>query len=189
MRIVGRRQFHDPDDIMRSRHSDELTEIGTIISAVKADDFRVELSTEKTKEGRVLYSSTALNQAFRSAFTGFGWKNVHVKPDASVQYYVSGYLPPLSKKGVAYEMDFVKNRLGVQVQLGRYFFMVPHVSTKLSALEKLKIIDAAVEILPMQEFAIEISKGMSDFERFLSDLESGAELSIDTPILVLGIAP
>ena len=114
---------------------------------------------------------------------------MRVKPDDSVQYYISGYLPPVTKRGVTREMDFVKKKLGVQVQFGRYFFLVDNIATKLTLFKNLGIIDAGVEILPMQEFTAEMSSGMSYFEQLVSDLEHGGKSYIDIPVLILGVAP
>src|SRR5688572_20258853 len=116
MRIVGQYYFNDPDKAISSRYSAELEEIKTVITTVNAADYRSKLSKEKTMPGRVLYSPVALNKAFRSAFSALGWKNVRVKSDYSVEYYVGGYLPPAATKGAFRDMDFVKNKLGVEVQ-------------------------------------------------------------------------
>ena len=189
MRITGRHYYNGPDHSINDQHASELSEIITAIYAVNAADYRIQLSKEKTMEGRVLYSSTALHKAFRSAFAVLGWKNIRVQPDDSVQYYIGGYLPPATKRRAIRDMDFVKNRLVVQVQFGRYFFMLENIAAKLAVFKNLGIIDAGVEIMPVQKFATEMTSGMSYFEQLMSDLENGGRSYIDIPILIVGIAP
>ena len=54
------------------------------------------------------------------------------------------------------EMDFVKEKLGVEVQFGKYAFMVYNVCAKMTIFSNLKIIDMGVEIVPIKQFADEI---------------------------------
>jgi len=189
MRIVGRYYFNDPDKTISAQYAPELSEISAAVSAVNAADYLTKVSKEKTMPGRMLYSPTALNKAFRSAFTALGWKNVRVKSDYSVQYYIDGYLPPATAKGAFRDMDFVKNNLGVEVQFGKYSFMVYNVAAKMTIFRNRRIIDAGVEIVPVKELADKMSSGVSYFEQFLWDLENRGTSNIDTPVLILGIAP
>lgn len=84
-------------------------------------------------------------------------------------------------------MDFVKNRLGVEVQFGKYSFMVYNVCAKMTIFHNLDIIDAGVEIVPVREFASEMSTGVSYFEQFVWDLQQRGAADIDIPVLILGI--
>ena len=52
---------------------------------------------------------------------------------------------------------------------------------------KLGIIDAGIEIVPVKELADEMSSGVSYFEQFVWDLEKRGVSDIDIPVLVLGI--
>lgn len=84
-------------------------------------------------------------------------------------------------------MDFVKERLGVEVQFGKYSFMVYNVAAKMTIFNKLGIIDTGIEIVPVKSFADEMSTGVSYFEQFVWDLEQRGVSNIDIPVLVLGI--
>jgi hypothetical protein len=84
-------------------------------------------------------------------------------------------------------MDFLKDGLGVEVQFGKYSFMVYNVCAKMTIFHKLGFIDTGVEIVPMKEFAGEMSTGVSYFEQFVWDLEQRGVSDIDIPVLVLGI--
>ena len=90
-------------------------------------------------------------------------------------------------RGAFREMDFVKNRLGVEVQFGKYAFMVYNVCAKMTIFNKLGIIDEGVEIVPVKAFADQMSTGVSYFEQFVWDLEHRGIADIDIPVMILGI--
>jgi hypothetical protein len=49
------------------------------------------------------------------------------------------------------------------------------------------LIDVGVEIVPLKDFADEMSTGVSYFEQFVWDLEQRGIADIDIPVLILGI--
>lgn len=84
-------------------------------------------------------------------------------------------------------MDFVKEKLGVEVQFGKYAFMVYNVCAKMTIFRNLGVIDMGVEIVPVKQFADEMSTGVSYFEQFVWDLKNRGVSDIDIPVLILGI--
>jgi len=84
-------------------------------------------------------------------------------------------------------MDFIKDALGVEVQFGKYSFMVYNVAAKMTIFRNLGHIDAGVEIVPVKRFAAEMSSGVSYFEQFVWDLEQRGIADIDVPVLILGV--
>ena len=89
--------------------------------------------------------------------------------------------------GAFREMDFVKNRLGVEVQFGKYAFMAYNVSAKMTIFHNHTIIDAGIEIVPMKHMADQMSSGVSYFEQIKWDLENRGVADIDIPVIVMGI--
>jgi hypothetical protein len=85
------------------------------------------------------------------------------------------------------EIDFVKEKLGVEVQFGKYAFMVYNVCAKMTIFKKHGFIEAGIEIVPVKEFASEMSSGVSYFEQFVWDLEQRGVSDIDIPVMILGI--
>jgi len=78
-------------------------------------------------------------------------------------------------------------KLGVEVQFGKYSFMVYNVCAKMTIFKNLGYILAGVEIVPVKEFAEEMSTGVSYFEQFVWDLEKRGNADIDVPTLIIGI--
>lgn len=69
------------------------------------------------------------------------------------------------------DMDFVKEKLGIEVQFGKYSFMVYDVCAKMTIFKNLGHIDAGVEIVPVKKLVSSMSTGVSFFEQFIWDLE------------------
>jgi len=84
-------------------------------------------------------------------------------------------------------MDFVKNKLGIEVQFGKYAFMVYNVYAKMTIFHKFVYINRGVEIVPVKAFADAMSTGVSYFEQFVWDLESRGVSDIDIPVMIIGI--
>lgn len=84
-------------------------------------------------------------------------------------------------------MDFLKERLGVEIQFGKYAFMVYNVCAKMTIFRNLDYIEAGIEIVPVKSFADDMSTGVSYFEQFVWDLEQRGVADIDIPVLIFGI--
>ncbi|MEM3554917.1 MAG: BglII/BstYI family type II restriction endonuclease [Candidatus Micrarchaeaceae archaeon] len=189
MVIAGLYSFNKGREVVEDWFPSEWQEIGEIIASIRATDHKTKVSRERTMRGRMLYNPRSMNSAFRKAFETRGWKKRKVRCEYSTQYYCHGYAPILPLRGAFREIDFVKNRVGVEVQFGKYAFMVYNVCAKMTIFHRLDIIDVGVEIVPVKELADEMSTGVSYFEQSVWDLEKRGVANIDIPVLILGIAP
>src|SRR6266699_6380718 len=130
MRIAGVYSFNKGKEVITQHHRSELEEVLQVTEAVDAENCKTKVSKEKTMRDKVLYSPPALNEAFKEQFTARGWMNHKVIAEYSKEYYVPGYTAPVrsGREQPPYrDMDFVKNQLGVEVQFGKYSFMVYNV--------------------------------------------------------------
>jgi len=187
MIIAGRYSFNNGLDILQRDYAELLTEIENIIGKVNANKQKTKKSKEKTMQGRMLYSPKKLNKAFKSLFLSKGWSSPRVRCEYPTEFYQKGYKPKPLKRGAFREMDFVKERLGIEMQFGKYAFMVYNVCAKMTIFHNLDFIDAGIEVVPMKNFADEMSTGVSYFEQFVWDLEQRGVSNIDIPVLILGI--
>lgn len=73
------------------------------------------------------------------------------------------------------------------MQFGKYAFMVYNVCAKMTIFNRLGVIKVGIEIVPMKDFAANMSTGVSYFEQFVWDLKQRGEADIDIPVLILGI--
>ncbi|MCS6910755.1 MAG: hypothetical protein NZM11_09355 [Anaerolineales bacterium] len=184
---MGVYSFNDGQRVVEGRYAHELNDVRQIIAAINSKCHKTKTSLEKTMAGRKLYSPLSLNRAFKREFEKRGWVSHRVKCDYPDQYYVSGYTASASSAGAFREIDFVKNRLGVEIQFGKYAFMVYNVCAKMTIFHNLGVIDAGIEIVPVKEFVEDMSSGVSYFEQFVWDLEQRGVADIDIPVLILGI--
>ncbi len=189
MRIAGTYCFNRGQETVEARYASELEELKQVIEVVDAYECKTKVSKEKTMRGKVLFSPAALNRAFTAELRARGgWDKHRVACEYSTQHYAPDYRPGQLSKGAFREIDFVENRLGLEVQFGKYAFMVYNVCAKMTIFHNLGIIDAGVEIVPVKAFAEEMSSGVSYFEQFVWDLEHRGVSSIDIPVLILGVS-
>jgi hypothetical protein len=189
MKIVGVYSFNGGAEAVQKNYARELEEVKKILARVDAKKHKTKQSKEKTMPGKVLYSPRALNKAISDHFLNLGWQKQRVYCDYPTQYYSEGYKAPAVSKGAFREMDFIKNKLGVEVQFGKYSFMVYNVCAKMTIFHNMGFIDVGVEIVPVKELAEDMSSGVSYFEQFVWDLEQRGVSDIDIPVLILGVAP
>ncbi len=179
--------FNGGKEVIEERYPSELKEIKDIISNINSELYRTKTSEEKTVKGRKLYNPRELNKAFTQEFIKRSWSKHRVCCTYTKDHYTQNFNPKEIQGNAFREIDFVKNRLGVEVQFGKYAFMVYNVYAKMTIFHNLDVIDAGVEIVPIKFFANEMSTGVSYFEQFVWDLETRGVSNIDIPVLVLGI--
>jgi len=187
MIIAAKYSFANGREEVEKRYPHLLKEVEAVINGIDANEHKTKASQEKTKKDRMLFSPISLNKAFKAGFEPGGWVNHRVKCDYPTTHYVADYKMRALNKGAFRDMDFTKEKLGIEVQFGKYAFMVYNVAAKMTIFRKLGFIDCGIEIVPVKAFADEMSSGVSYFEQFVWDLESRGVSNIDTPVLILGI--
>ncbi len=187
MKIAGRFSFNGGLDAVNKHHPGLLAEVEAIITEVDSTKHKRKKSKEKTMKGQLLYSPVSINRDFKRRFMKLDWAPIRVSCAYSTSYYSTGYDPKRLRGGAFREMDFVKESLGVEVQFGKYAFMVYNVCAKMTIFRNLGHIKHGIEIVPVKAFADEMSSGVSYFEQFLWDLETRGVANIDVPVLILGI--
>lgn len=187
MKIAGVYSLKGGREIVESKYAQDLRDVEQAIAAVKASAHKIKVSKEKTMPGKLLYDPTSLNKAFKKQMEKRGLRNHKVRTDYPTNFYVPDFKTRASSRGAFREMDFVKNRVGVEIQFGKYSFMVYNVSAKMTIFHKLDLIDVGIEVVPLKEFADDMSTGVSYFEQFVWDLEHRGVADIDIPVLILGI--
>jgi hypothetical protein len=188
MIIAGIYSFKNGREIVEHNYPEQLQEVRRVISSIRVEEHRTKVSKEKTMPGKMLYNPRSLNKAIKHEFMGLGWETHRVPCEYPPDYYVEGYDPNGQTINAFREIDFVKDRLGIEVQFGKYAFMVYNVCAKMTIFHNLGIIDAGVEIVPVKAFANNMSTGVSYFEQFVWDLNQRGVADIDIPVLILGIA-
>lgn len=187
MIVAGVYSFNRGREFIETKYPNLIEEIHDIIGTVSSSYHLTKVSKEKTMLGKRLYEPRALNNTFKQEFYNRGWHVQRIPCEYSKEFYVSNYQPGGLNKGAFREMDFIKQKLGVEVQFGKYAFMVYNVCAKMTIFRNLGYIDAGVEIVPTKQFADQMSTGVSYFEQIVWDLQQRGVADIDVPVFIFGI--
>ena len=182
---------------------DMWDEMVGIISDINAEDFRTKISKEKTMKGRKLFSPTDLNKRMKDDFEHLGWyesrtnywvtddynlisKTMHLKEHEQKSLIENEGKTPIKSYN---QTDFVKNRIAVEVQFGKYSFIAYDLFVKHLAFYVGDTIDVGIEILPMKTMQSEMSSGPGYYEGALYDLARQGRGVPAVPLVLIGIEP
>jgi hypothetical protein len=181
MRVVKTYSFKGGKEFIEEHYKKELAEILTAIRHVDAIACLAKVSSEKTKIGQLLFSPPDLNKAMKIELRDEGWTQ---KSEGK-----KGYIEPRHKfgKNRFREMDGIKNKVGLEIQFGKYAFMGYDIFSKMVIFNKLGLIECGVEVVAVNELCKHMSTGVSDFDQLLIDFKYRGESDIDIPVLVIGI--
>lgn len=191
MKIVAIYCFGNAEEQI-PKYEAQLKEIIVCINSIDANKHKTKESKSQSKKnkGKFHYSPTEINKEFLELFKGKGWTSkVRIDCKYESKYYVDGFKPN-EISGTYREMDFIKDKVGIEIQFGKYAFAVFNVCAKMTIFGPLrfKLINFGVEIVVVKEFQNEMADGVTFFEQFVWDLEHRGLSNIDTPVLILGIS-
>ena len=185
-------------------HKPELwNEILEVIGRVDANRLRTKISKEITMVGKALYSPKDINFAFKKYLSDCGWQ------ESRVSYWVTRseklirrtlQMSPAEQKAEieaegeeairSYnQTDFVKDRVAIEVQFGKYSFVAYDLFVKHLAFYIGDHIDVGIEILPMKSMQKDMSSGPSYYEGELYNVIRQGRGVPAVPLVILGIAP
>lgn len=178
-------------------------EIRNAIESVDAFRCKTKLSEEKTKKGKMLFSPIEMNKSFKVRLTSRGWresrtsywvtsdhrlirKTLALAPDKQKAKIRNAGKEPIYSYN---QTDFVKSRIAIEVQFGKYSFVAYDMFVKHMAFFVGDVIDVGVEILPMKNLQAKMSSGVPYYEGGLYDLLRQGRTSPPVPLVVVGVAP
>lgn len=178
-------------------------EIKDVIATVNAKVCKTKVSKEKGMVGKLLYSPIDMNVSFKKLLTNAGWD------ESRVSYWVTkneklirktltldaqeqkkeiegaGETPIFSYN----QTDFVKDRVAIEVQFGKYSFVAYDLFVKHLAFYVGDKIDLGVEILPMKSLQAQMSSGVAYYEGELYNVIRQGRGVPAIPLVILGIVP
>ncbi len=185
-------------------HKPELwTQIQEIVAEIDAQSCRTKTSKEIRTKGKLLYSPIEMNRGFSARFNARAWSEQRtaywVTSNAQLirrtmqlsaeqqksEIEAAGQRPIYSYN----QTDFVKERVAVEVQFGKYSFVAYDLFVKHMAFYVGDVIDVGVEILPMKELQEQMSSGVAYYEGELYNLIREGRGVPAVPLILLGIAP
>lgn len=191
------------EEYLMARKPALWAEIRDVIGKVDETACKTKVSKEIHKKGQLLYSPPALNAEFRKWFgkCSPAWSrdefSYFVCEDERTTRRIQN-LPAQEQKGIIEaagfealrtnnETDFVKDRVAVEVQFGKYSFVAHDLYVKHLAFFAADKIDVGIEILPMKSFSRELSSGPTFFEKDLSNILRQGRGVPGVPLVVLGV--
>ena len=176
-------------------------ELKGVIESIDAKACKTKISKEKTKEGNRLFSPVAMNQKFKELLGARSWG------ESRVSYWVTKdarlirktiALPPAEQKLEIEEAgekpifsynqtDFVKDRVAIEVQFGKYSFVAYDLFVKHLAFYVGDQIDVGIEILPMKSMQSQMSSGVAYYEGELYNVVRQGRAVPAVPLVLIGI--
>ena len=203
MRIEAKYSHLNGEEFLLVHRPERWAEIKKVIAEVDAEKCHNKESLEKTMPGRMLYSPRCLNQKFKDNFALREWtqerhhfwvtsdqnilRRTHLLPAENQKRIIEE--AGLSPIGSYNQTDFVKDRIAVEVQFGKYAFVAHDLFVKHMSFFVSDRIDVGIEILPMKELEREMSSGVPYYERdLLNVLRQGRGVPA-VPLVLIGVAP
>lgn len=178
-------------------------EIKKVIESVNAEKCKTKISKEKTMKGKKLYSPIDMNKSFNKLLKAKSWKESRVsywvtKSEKLIRKTLS-MSPEEQKKEIeeagefpiySYnQTDFVKDRVAIEVQFGKYSFVAYDLFVKHLAFYVSDHIDVGIEILPMKSLQSHMSSGVAYYEgEFYNVVRQGRGVPA-VPLVIIGIEP
>jgi len=178
-------------------------EIEKVIQLIDAEHCKTKISKEKTKKGQLLYSPIDMNKAFKKKLTELNWEESRVSywvtkneklirktltmntDDQKIEIEATGETPIFSYN----QTDFVKDRVAIEVQFGKYSFVAYDLFVKHLAFYVGDKIDVGIEILPMKTLQAQMSSGVSYYEGELYNVVRQGRGVPAVPLVIIGIEP
>ncbi|MEA1958052.1 MAG: BglII/BstYI family type II restriction endonuclease [Chloroflexota bacterium] len=178
-------------------------EIESVITKVDATKCKTKVSKEKTMKGELLYSPIEMNAAFKKLLRAHNWeesrvsywvtkeeklirKTLTMEPEEQKKEILAAGETPIFSYN---QTDFVKERVAVEIQFGKYAFVAYDLFVKHLAFYVGDHIDVGIEILPMKALQSQMSSGVAYYEgEFYNVVRQGRGVPA-VPLVMIGIAP
>ena len=203
MHISARYSHMNGEEYLLVHRREIWQEVQDIIAGVDAEVCKTKVSAESKKKGQLLYSPKDMNLAFKSGFKSQGWterrNTFWVTDDEATLRRIYRESADLQREAIqeanrvpimSYnQTDFVKERVAVEVQFGKYSFVAHDLFVKHLSLYVSDIIDVGIEILPMKALEEEMSSGVPYYERDLLNVVRQGRGVPAVPLVLVGLIP
>ena len=204
MKIAQKYSNLNGEEYLIVHHNNLYKEIKEVIASIDAEKLRTKISKEKRKIGNSLLSPIELNEAFNSEFYKRKWE------ESRYNYYITlnrelmeksvlmsakeqkEFLVANGEKEPIYsynQTDFVKDKIAVEVQFGKYAFVAFDLFVKHMLFYSGGVINLGIEILPTKKMQAQMSSGVAYYEGEVYNVMRQGRNSPPVPLLILGIEP
>ncbi|MDR1099298.1 MAG: hypothetical protein LBL28_02340 [Treponema sp.] len=178
-------------------------EIQNVVKTVDAEKCKTKVSKEKRMIGKLLYSPDDMNKTFKEQLSKYNWKESRVSywvtKDENLIRQTLTKSPDVQKQEIEAQgeiairsynqTDFVKDRVALEIQFGKYAFVAYDLFVKHLAFYVGNHIDLGIEILPMKTLQSQMSSGISYYEGELYNVVRQGRGVPAVPLVIIGIEP
>jgi hypothetical protein len=203
MRITRSHSHLNGYEWLLVHHREIWNEIEETIGRIDAGKYKTKVSREKTMKGKLLYSPIRLNEAFTGEFKETRWHESRTSYWVTDDYKLIRKTLLLEPERQKHEIesagrraifsynqtDFVKERIAVEIQFGKYSFIAYDLFVKHLAFYVGDAIDLGIEVLPMKAMQEQMSSGPGYYEGALYDLARQGRGVPAVPLILIGIEP
>ncbi len=171
MRVVEKYSHLNGWEFLKVHKRKLWDEVEEVIASVDAEACKTKVSMEQQSYGETFYSPKDMNKEFATGFKDRHWaerrNNFWVTTDAKLLRSIHGLnseqqhdaikdagLEPIQSYN---QTDFLKDRVAVEVQFGKYAFVAHDLFVKHLSFYVSDIIDVGIEILPMKSLERQMS--------------------------------
>lgn len=162
MKVVYEYSHLGGSEILQVRYPKINQNIYDAISQIKSR--KIKISKEKTMKGKALYSPKDMNNQFKVAFNKMDFQELRDN------YTITIPNNTIEIKGAYKQIDFVKEKVLVEVQFGKYAFMFYDMAKFQYFFNENKA-EVGIEIVPCHSLQKEMSSGVSYGEQLVYDIE------------------
>jgi len=181
----------------------EWNEIVRAIESIDANQFTKQ-SKAKPTLGKTFYDQKSINAEFEKILFPLSWKSVttpyYVTGDIDLAREIANIRDEKEQRSIiegrglrAYrtnnQVDFVKNRVAVEVQFGKYFSVAYDLHVKHTFFFLRNDIDVGIEIIPTQKMCAKMDTGVAWFENEVANVIREGRSNPTVPIVLIGIEP
>jgi hypothetical protein len=203
MKIAQKYSHLNGEEYLLVHHEQEYQEIRDVINQIDANAHKTKVSNEKGRMGDLLYSPSSLNADFKQKLNQLGWNERRRDFYVSTDFDIVNTIEPLSfqeQKDYLEEIgqpllssynqtDFIRNKIGIEVQFGKYFAVTYDLFVKHLSFYSGQIINIGIEIVPTKAMHKDMSSGPPWFEKEIHNVMRHGRTNPPVPLLILGIEP
>lgn len=182
---------------IKQHHQAELDEIYAAVDNVDAALMLTKVSEEKTKPD-LIFSPTELNTKLKNFLSPLGWtvpttngKKGFIEPrlywDSKTDTFHQAIGHKTAGDNEFREMDGLKNKVGLEIQFGKYAFMGYDIFSKMPIFHKRGLITCGIELVAMHSLIPDMSTGVSSFNQIVMDMKARGVADLDIPTMIIGI--
>jgi hypothetical protein len=204
MKIAQKYSHLNGEEYLIVHHKKLYDEIVNVVSSIDDNTLWTKVSKEKRTKGVKLISPKDLNEVFDKEFSAYGWKERRYAYYITLDRTLMEKSVPLTTKEqrvfleengeqkpiYSYnQTDFVKDKIAVEVQFGKYAFVAYDLFVKHMLFYSGGVINLGIEILPTKKMQAQMSSGIAYFEGEVYNVMRQGRNSPPVPLLILGIEP